>query len=375
MVEFVTMAPTAGDSRYVGTSNLSATRFDPWTAASDRQPSLEYLEQIARAAEEKGFSTLLLPVGGNCLDSLVVASVLAAKTQRLKLLFAVRPGATVPAVLARQYATLDYLTGGRALINAVTGGSPVELAADGDFLDHDRRYHRTAEFIRVVKRLFTEEAVDHEGDFYRLKGGNLPRKPVQRPRPPIFFGGASPVAKEVAAREADVYMMWGETLDNIRARLAEMKSLESRYGRKLKYSVSFQVILGDTEQEARDRTEELLAHMDPAIIESKKRAGAADESVGHKRLTDLMEHARERRFWLGPNLWAGLTQVLGGNSIALVGTPEQVADRVVEYVRLGLDFVLLRGFPHLETIQQVGDKVIPLVRERLAGEGEGRVAG
>lgn len=375
MVEFVTMAPTAGDSHYVGTANLSASRFDPWTAASDRPPSLEYLEQIARAAEDKGFSTLLLPVGGNCLDSLVVASVLAAKTRRLKLLFAVRPGATAPAVLARQYATLDYLTGGRALFNVVTGGSPVELAADGDFLDHDRRYHRTAEFIGVLKQLFTEEIVDHEGAFYRIKGGSLTHKPVQRPRPPIFFGGASTIAKEVAAREADVYMMWGETIDNIRDRLAEMKSLESRYGRSLKYSVSFQVILGNSEQEARDKTEELLAHMDPAVIESKNRSNSTDQSVGHKRLVSLMEQARERRFWLGPNLWAGLTQVLGGNSIALVGTPDQVADRVVEYVKLGFEFVLLRGFPHLETIQQVGDKVIPLVRQRLAREGEGKVAG
>lgn len=378
MVEFVTMVPTAGDSRYVGTSNLSAQRFDPWTAAAEREPTLEYLEKIAKAAEEKGFSTLLVPVGGNCLDSLVAASVLASRTNRLKFLFAVRPGATSPAVLARQYATLDYLTGGRALVNIVTGGSPVELAADGDFLGHDDRYRRTAEFIRILKRLFTEESVDHEGEFFRLKGGSLTPKPVQRPRPPIYFGGASSVAKQVAAQEADVYMMWGETLENIRDRINEMKALAARYGRKLKYSVSFQVILGDTEQEARERTEELLRHMDPKVIESKKRSELSDESVGHKRLTALMEEARERRFWLGPNLWAGLTQVLGGNSIALVGTPEQVAERVVEYVKLGFDLVLLRGFPHLETIEQVGDKVIPLVRERLTAEDpetEGRAAG
>jgi alkanesulfonate monooxygenase len=377
MVEFITMAPTSGDSRYVGTSNLSAQRFDTWNAAAEREPSFEYLSRIAVTAEEKGFSTLLLPVGSNCLDSLVIASVLAPLTKRLKFLIAVRPGATAPAVLARQFATLDYLTGGRARINVVTGGSPVELAGDGDFLEHDERYKRTAEFIEVVNRLLTEECVDHEGQFFQLKKAQLFPRPAQKEKSPIYFGGASPVGKQVAARLADVYMMWGETKENMRERIDEMKQLARKNGRKLKYSISFQVILGDTEKEVYERTQDILDHMDRRIIQSKEKALAQDESVGHKRLVTLMDQARHHRFWLEKNLWAGLTQVLGGNSIALAGTPEQVAEKVVEYVQLGFDMVLLRGFPHLETIEQVGEKVIPLVKERLQRleRRKGEVAG
>lgn len=364
-VEFVTMAPTFGDGKYVGQANLTATRIDRWSATAEREPSLEYLGKIAQVAEEKGFSTLLLPVGSSSLDPLVIASAIAALTKKIKILFAVRPNATAPAVLARQFASLDYLTGGRAIINIVSGGSPDELAADGDFLSHSERYERAQEFIHVVKRLLLGETVNHEGKYYTLKDAQLFPAPAQKPRPPIFFGGASDIAKQVAVSEADVYMLWGETLENIRQRIEEVRALADSQGKKLRYSVSFQVILGDTEEEAWERANEIVSRIDPKVLKSKEDANVIDESVGHKRLVDLMENSRKDNFKIGPNLWAGLTQVLGGNSIALVGTPDQVADRIVEYIDLGFDLVLLRGFPHLETIARVGDEIIPRVRERL----------
>jgi alkanesulfonate monooxygenase len=338
---------------------------DGWSASTERQPSLKYISRIAQAAERGGFSTLLLPTGGNCLDSLVVASSLIHYTETLKFLFAVRPGFTAPALFARQFATVDYWSGGRALINIVTGGSPTELASDGDFLDHDTRYRRTKEFIQVLKRFFVEESFDHEGEFYRLKNASLSLKRVNQTCPPIYFGGASEAAKRVAAEEADVYMLWGETLHHTQERIEEMKALAAEQNRWLSYSVSFQVVLGETEEQAWENARELVSKADPIAIQKKEEESLKGESVGMKRLHQLMESSRDRDFRIGPNLWAGLTQVLSGNSIALVGTPDQVADRIVEYVNIGFDKVLLRGFPHLEVIEAVGRDVIPRVRAKL----------
>lgn len=367
MVEFITMAPTSGDGEFVGAVNNSATKkVNSWTGTdeeAERPPSHEYIKEIAQAAEKGGFSTLLLPTGAGCLDSLAVAANLIAYTEKLNFLFAVRPGFIAPTTFAKQFATVDYWSGGRALVNIVTGGSPTELASDGDYLDHELRYRRTREYIQILKKLFTQECFDYEGEFFCLKGASLFPMPPKTPQ--IYFGGASEIGKTVAAEESDVYMMWGETIENTKKRMDEMKQLSAEHKRKLSYSVSFQVVLGETEEMAWKNAERLLSKVPPSILEQKSNMTAKGDSIGVKRLHQLMEEGKENNFKIGPNLWAGLTQVLSGNSIALVGTPDQVADRVVEFVKLGFDKVLLRGFPHLETIKQLGELVIPRVRKKL----------
>ncbi|MEH7070885.1 LLM class flavin-dependent oxidoreductase [Priestia megaterium] len=352
MVEILTMSPTAGDGKYVGV---------PW----DIEPSFKYNHQIAQMAEQTGFSALLLPVGAECLDASIVASSLIQLTENLKFLYAARPGFISPTVFAKQFATLDYLSNGRAIINVVTGGSQADLERDGDSLPHHLRYKRSEEFVHILKRLFTEDVVNYQGDYYSIKNASLFPKPVQRPRPEIFMGGASEAGKQVAAKLADVYMMWGETLENTKHRIEEMKHLAAKEGRTLKYSVSLQVITADTEEKAWEKAHNLISKVSESSLESKKKFRLKDESVGHKRLEDLMQESKEKDFIIGPNLWAGLTQVLSGNSIALVGTPDQIADRVVEYVDLGFEKVLLRGFPHLEVIEAIGKEIIPKVKGRL----------
>ena len=370
MVEFITMAPTSGDGQYVGNSQGgTVSRLQGWSETTEREPSLAYISRIAEAAEKGGFGTLLLPTGSSCLDSLAIASALIPKTERLNFLFAVRPGFTAPAVFARQFATFDYLSGGRARVNIVTGGIPSELAADGDFLEHDARYRRTEEFITLLKRLFTEQNVNHKGEFYQLENATLFPKLVQQ-SPQIYFGGASRAGVVTAASIADVYMMWGETLDNTRERLEEVKREAALRGRTLSYSLSFQVVLGDTEEQAWNNAKKLISRIDPAVLEKKRQSFTKGDSVGVKRLHQLMLESKDRDFRIGPNLWAGLTQVLNGNSIALVGTPDQLADRLIEYIRLGFDKVLLRGFPHLETIEAIGRDIIPRVRARLAQQSK-----
>lgn len=366
MVEFITMAPTAGDGEYVGVVD-GAEQIDGWTGASGsaaRPATPEYIIAVAKAAEKGGFSTLLLPVGTNCLDSLVVAANLIAHTEKLNILFAVRPGFTSPATFAKQFATLDQWSNGRVFFNIVTGGSPTELAADGDFLVHDARYHRSHEFIQVLNLFFLGEVFDFNGEFYQLKNASLLVKPVQQPK--VFFGGSSPIAKQIAAELADVYMLWGETLENTKQELDEIKRLVAAEQREVSYSISFQVVLGDTEEEAWDNADKLISKIDRVALDHKNELSKNGEAVGVKRLHELMVNAKENDYKIGPNLWAGLTQVLSGNSIALVGTPDQVADRIVEFVELGFDKVLLRGFPHLETAEKVGEYIIPRVNERLA---------
>lgn len=366
MIEFLTMLPTTGDSAYVGKANPEPGRTDPWAAISDREPSLAYAIQYAQAAEKSGFTGLLLPTSNACLDSLVTASALASSTETLKFLIAARPGFTAPATFARQIGTLDYYTKGRALVNIITGGNPAELNADGDFLDHASRYRRTAEFIHVLKRLFTEDHFTHEGEFYHLKDASLYYKSVQQPRPTIYFGGASADAIQAAVKEADVYMLWAETLELSKERIDAVKAAAAANNRTLGYSISFQVFLGDTEEDAWANARSRVQYIPDEVYDAKAKLTAKNESFGEKRLQQLMESARNNGYQIGPNLWAGLTRALGGNSIALVGTPNQVADRILEYADLGFEKFLLRGYPFLETVEAIGRDLIPRVQQKLA---------
>jgi len=362
-VHFLTMIPTSGDGPYPGSEGAPVGN---WSSATNREPSFEYISQIAKATEEAGFGTLLLPVGTFCLDGWVATSFIANQTSTLRFLVALRPGFVSPTVAARQAATFDYLSGGRLSINIVTGGSPQEQARDGDFLDHDTRYRRTKEYIQLTKRYFTEPNLNHQGEFYRVEGATLFPRLLQTPYPPFFIAGESEAGKEVIAEEAQVYMTWGGPLDDLARKLDDIRQRVTDKGRTAGYSISFQVILGDTEEEAWAKAEEMRQRISASAISRQKDYFKNIDSVGQRRLAGYVEQIADNGFRLGPNLWAGLTQVLGGNSIALVGTPDQVADRIVEYVKLGYDHVLLRGFPHLEVIQQLGWDVLPRVHARLA---------
>lgn len=362
-VEFLTMVPTSGDGIYPGSDNAPGGN---WSISGTRPPSFDYISKIARATEEGGFGTLLLPVGTGCLDGWAAASFLAPQTTHLRFLVALRPGFVAPSVAARQATTFDYLSGGRLSINIVTGGSPQEQARDGDFLDHDTRYKRTSEYIKLTKRLLTETNVDHAGEFFQVKGATLFPRPVQQPHPPFFIAGESEAGKAVIAEEAQVYMTWGGPLDDLDRKLKDIRQRVTAKGRTAGYSISFQTILADTEEEAWAKAEDIRQHMSEATINRQREYFRTMDSVGQQRLAGYLHASAQDGFRLGPNLWAGLTQVLGGNSIALVGTPDQVADRIVEYVNLGFGYVLLRGFPHLEVITQLGRDVLPRVRAKLA---------
>src|SRR4051794_12720793 len=191
--------PTSGDSREI-------VGFGPTTGR--RPADIEYLSLIAKAADQLGFEAVLTPTGTWCEDSWLTTAALSRETQRLKFLVAFRPGFISPTLAAQQAATFQRMTRGRLLLNIVTGGDADEQRRFGDWLDHDRRYERTAEFLTVLRGAWGPEPFDFHGEHFHVAGATTMRPP--EPAPEIFFGGASPAAEEVAARHADVYLTWGE---------------------------------------------------------------------------------------------------------------------------------------------------------------------
>jgi alkanesulfonate monooxygenase len=352
--------PTSGDGREVvgGPLGMPGPHRAP---QGQRPPRLDYLAQVARAAEQMGFVGALTPTGLHCEDAWLVTAALSRETERLKFLVAFRPGFVAPTLAAHQAATYQRLTGGRLLLNIVTGGDPMEQRRFGDWLDHDARYERTDEFLTILRAAWTGQPFDFKGKYYHVQGATVGDPPVPVPR--LYFGGASPAAERVAARHVDVYLLWGEPPTMVAERLQRMRELAADAGRRLRFGIRLHVITRDTEEEAWSAAQRLLDRMSPETVAEAQARFAASDSVGQRRMTSLHAGSRDR-LEVAPNLWAGIGLVRGGAGTALVGSHEQVADRIEEYHRLGLDEFILSGYPHLEEAYWFGEHVIPILRRR-----------
>ena len=351
MTLFHWFLPTSGDGDQIGSATVAAGAAD-----HPRPATLDYLTEVARAAEDGGFTAALTPVGAGCPDPWIVCSAIAARTSRLRFLVAFRTGFALPTLIAQQAAAFQELTGGRLALNAVTGGQAAEQRAYGDFLDHGARYARTAEVLEIVRASFAGEPFDYDGAHYRVERGR-PAGPVS---PPLYFGGASPAAEAVAARLADTYLMWGEPPAAIAERIARMRELAAGHGRQLRLGIRLHVIARETADEAWAHAARLLAGMSPERIAAAQARFASMESVGQARMTALHSGGSDR-LEVAPNLWAGVGLVREGAGTALVGSYEQVAQRLAEYAALGLDEFNLSGWPHLEEARRVGEHVLPRV--------------
>jgi alkanesulfonate monooxygenase len=338
--------PTHGDGHYLGTSY------------GGRPVTPAYLRQIALAIDELGFSGALLPTGRACEDAWLVAASLIGETRHLKFLVAVRPGLIAPALAARMAATFDRLSNGRLLINVVTGGDPVELAGDGIQLDHDSRYDVTDEFLELWRRLSRGETVDFKGQYFQLEGGKLLLTPVQKPYPPLYFGGSSPAGHSVAARHADVYLTWGEPPAQVAEKIADVRRRVAEHGRTLRFGMRVHIIVRRTEQEAWRAADELIQHLDEKTIAAAQQVLARYDSHGQQRQRALSSRNREA-LTVSPNLWSGVGLVRGGVGTALVGDPENIAARMQEYAALGIDTFVLSGYPHLEEAYRVAELLFP----------------
>ena len=328
---------------------------------SGRPPSVSYLGQIARAAEDVGFEAALTPTGAWCDDAWLSTAMLSQVSARLKFLVAFRPGLTSPFLAAQMAGTFQNLTGGRLLLNVVTGGESHEQRMYGDFEDKDARYARCDEFLTVIRGLWRGETVDLDGEHLRVEGARLGQIPD--PVPAIYFGGSSPAAGDVAARHADVYLTWGEPPDAVREKIEWIRGLAAGQGREIRFGLRMHTITRDTSREAWAEADRLLAAMDPAAIARMQDGLRRSESEGQRRMLAL-HRGSTADLEIHPNVWAGIGLVRGGAGTALVGSHEEVADRIEEYADLGIDEFMLSGYPHLEGAYWFGEGVLPILAAR-----------
>jgi alkanesulfonate monooxygenase len=350
--------PTNGDGRdIVGGGHGVATG----AAGAIRPASVKYLGQIARSAEQLGFEGALTPTGAWCEDAWLATAMLVEVTERLKFLVAFRPGLISPTLSAQMAATFQRHSGGRLLLNVVTGGEAAEQRAYGDFLSKDQRYERCGEFLDIVTRLWRGSTVTVSGTHLRVEGARLSRLPD--PVPPLYFGGSSPAAGPVAARYSDVYLTWGELPAAVDEKLRWIDGLARGVGRPVRYGIRLHVITRDTADEAWRQARRLIEGIDEAAIQSVQQGLAHSESEGQRRMLSL-HGGRMDRLEVAPNLWAGIGLLRGGAGTALVGSHTEVADRIEEYASLGISEFILSGYPHLEEAYWVGEGVLPILRQR-----------
>ncbi|RZJ62777.1 MAG: FMNH2-dependent alkanesulfonate monooxygenase [Acidovorax sp.] len=341
--------PTSGDTRYLGKSDFG------------RAPTNTYLRQIAVAAEALGYDGLLIPTGSSCLDPWVTAASLVPVTHRIKLLVALRTSLGGPTASARQAASLDQALGaGRLLLNVVPGGDATELAADGVFYDHDARYAASDEFLTVWRRLLQGEKVDFDGRYIKVRNAQNFFAPATQPHPPLCFGGSSPAAHELAATHVDTYLTWGEPPDAVARKIADVRERAARHGRTVRFGVRLHAIVRETSQEAWAAADRLISKLTDEDIAAAQKNYAHMDSVGQARMAALHGGQRDRLV-VGPNLWAGVGLVRGGAGTALVGSPQEVADRLQEYADLGVSSFVLSGYPHLEEAIRFAELVFPLL--------------
>lgn len=344
--------PTHGDSRYLGTTKGA------------RQVDHAYMKQIATTVDSLGYEGVLIPTGRSCEDPWIVAASLIDATKNLKFLVALRPGVTTPALAARMSATFDRLSQGRILLNLVTGGDEKELKGDGVYEDHSTRYQTANEYVKIWREILTRS---HTGDAFTFHGKRLSvddakllYPPIQKPYPPLWFGGSSEVATDLAAEQVDTYLTWGEPPEAVKEKLEVVRKKAAAKGRVLNYGIRLHVIVRETNEEAWAAAEQLIQYVDDDTIAAAQRKISQMDSVGQQRMAALHGGKRDK-LEVSPNLWAGIGLVRGGAGTALVGDPQTVAARIQEYAHLGIDTFIFSGYPHLEESIRFAELVFPLL--------------
>ena len=360
--------PTFGDSRYIGSREGS------------RVTDLDYIKQLGIATDTLGYDGVLIPTGRLCEDPWIVATSLLSITQKLKFLVALRPGLLQPSLAARITSSFDRLSNGRLAINLVVGGDSTELKGDGIYHTSEERYEAAGEFVDLWKDIlntgFKKNFVNFEGKHYKVTDSKLLFPSVQNPHPPLFFGGSSEEARDLAAQKVDLYITWGEKPADVKEKIEDLRKRAANYGRELKFGVRLHVIVRETEEKAWEAAEELISKLDDETIEQAHKVLNNRESVGQKRMTALTNGGKARtrkELEISPNLWAGIGLAREGCATALVGDPKIVAERIKEYADMGVDTFVFSGYPHLEEAYRFAELVFPLlpgkVKENLIQSG------
>lgn len=340
--------PAHKDTRYLGVDT------------GTRIATFDYLKQIAQAVDQLNYNGVLVPTGTNCEDSWVIASALMGFTRQLKFIVAVRPGLVGPSAAARMAATFDRMSNGRLIVNVVGGGDPVELAGDGVYLDHGQRYALMDEFLRIWRVLVAGEECTFEGEYLSVTKGNVLFPCVQYPHPPLFMGGSSPAAKQIAIDHIDTLLTWGEAPAQVAEKIESVRELAAAAGRSMRFGIRLHIIVRETDEEAWAAADDLIRYLDDDKIAKAQAVLGRTQSEGQQRMNALHK-GNTRDLEVSPNLWAGVALVTGGAGTALVGSPETVAARLKEYEALGIETFILSGYPHLEEAYRVAEMVFPLL--------------
>ncbi|MEE9273779.1 MAG: LLM class flavin-dependent oxidoreductase [bacterium] len=329
----------------------------------ERPPTLEYLTRVTQAAEDAGFANILVPCGTHCLDAWATAAAIATHVRRIKFLVAFRPGITGPVYAAQQANSLDHLTGGRLTLNVVTGSTPVDQKRYGDHLAHAERYERTEEFLDIVKRVWEESGpVTYKGKFFEIEGASIFPPRVTRPNPPIFLAGSSEPGKRVAARFADVHVMYAAEPEVVARDIEEVRRLAAQHPRErpLEFGIRHLVCVRETKEEARRAAEALVELSDIESTATWADMKLRTDSVGQRRINEM---ASGESLWVTDSIWMGVNQVRAGAGTMFVGTPETVAGVICEYAQAGVNHFIMNGWPHLEEAEIFGREVMPLLAD------------
>lgn len=348
---------------------LSSETLDPAGPIFDKS----YITRSAQVHEEAGFDRILVGYWSDQPDGFLVTALAGQAATRIGFLLAHRPGFVAPTLAARKLATLDHLLDGRLALHVISGGNDGEQRKDGDYLDHDQRYARSDEFLEVVRKVWTEDTpFDHHGTFYQAQNAFSAIKPLQKPHLPVFFGGSSSAALEVAGKHADVFALWGESLEQTRETIQAVRAQAALHGRQVQFSVSFRPIIADTEAAAWAKADTILHTARQRLERAGPVVANKPQSVGAQRLLDTVAQGDR----VDERLWTGIAALVGGghNSTALVGTPEQVADALLAYYELGVTTFLIRGFDPINDAAEYGRKLIPLTHAKVAARQAQRSA-
>ena len=339
-----------------------------------------YTARFAQAHEEGGFDRVLIGYGSGWSEGTQVAAYVAQHTERLGLLVAHRPGVVHPTLASRTFATLDQFSRGRVAVHTITGGADAEQRREGDYLTHDERYARTDEYLQILRQAWDEPGPrDFDGTYYKFEGFTPQVFPYQDRHLDLFFGGSSPAAYAVGAKHADTFMLWGEPLKETGEQIASVAQQAAAAGRvgRPRISVSFRPILGRTDEAAWERAHDILDTMNGSVGNAFRQQvaklhpqGQAPQNAGSQRLLA----AAEKGDLHDRCLWTPTTKAVGGggNSTALVGSPETVAAAILDYVEIGVDTVLIRGYEPLQDAIDYGKHLLPLVRQELAHRAAAR---
>ncbi len=323
--------------------------------------SYEHCAAIVHAADRAGFDSILMPSGYSLgIDTVAFTAAIARTTRHIRPIVAVRMGEVWAPQLARQLATLDQLLGGRMVVNIISSDLP------GESLPSAPRYRRTLEHMHALRSLLDGESLDVAGEFVSVSVASPRVRTVSGHAPPLYFGGLSDDAREVASAAADVYLMWPDTMDGVATVLADMRQRAARHGRTLRFGYRVHVVVRETEALARTAAQHLVAALDPDVGEAIRAQALDSQSVGVRAQASLRGDADPDGF-VEPNLWTGIGRARSGCGAAIVGDPGQVAAKMRGYQALGIDTFILSGYPHLAECERFAALVMPLLRDQPPG--------